>query len=288
MKLSILIVNWNTKDLVIRCVNSLLENAPKFDYEVVVVDNASFDGSLVALREEFGENPKVKIIDAKQNLGFARGSNLAYKHSIGEYVFLLNPDTEVKTGAIQGLVEYLEQNLRVGIVGPKLLSPDGSRQESVRRFPDLWSSILFFSGLHRLVRPKKYLMTGFDYNSEAEVDQIMGAALMTRKSIIEKLGLFDEKFYLWYEEVDFCYRVKRDSLKVMYYPRAEVMHRTAQSFSQLRVFKRKKTVAKSLIYYFKKNGSWFDVAVLSIVMIPILALAWLTNLFGVKSNIKVS
>ena len=287
MRLSILIVNWNTKELVRKCLNSVLENPPAGDFEAVVVDNNSSDGSKEILQKEFGSEKQVKLIFSDKNLGFAAGNNLAYKYSSGDYILLLNPDTEVGAGALGELVNYLDGKPDVGIAGPKLLNPDGSLQPSVRRFPDLWSSMLVFSGLHRIFRPKRYLMDGFDCAREQEVDQVMGAALMTRRKIVERVGLFDEKFFLWYEEVDFCKRVKRVSYKVMYYPEVEITHHTAQSFSQLQLWDRKKTAARSLLYYFRKNGNAPEVVLLYLMMPPVLLIAWLLSGFGIKNRIKV-
>jgi|SRR3989344_1756818 len=263
MKLSILIVNWNTRELVIKCVDSILSAAPAFEFEIIVVDNASRDGSASALREKFGNEKRVKIVSADQNLGFARGVNLAYKNSAGEFILLLNPDTEAKTGSLAELVNYLQAHPDAEIVGGKILNPDGTVQPSVRRFPDLWSSFLVFTGLQYVIRPRKYLMDGFDYAKESEVDQVMGAVLLTRRSTIEKLGFLDENFWLWYEEVDFCYRVKHEggpdaavgAGKVVYYPEAVFVHHGGKSFAQLPVWKRKLILARSLAYYFKKRWS---------------------------------
>lgn len=297
MRLSILIVNWNTRDLVISCVNSILKYAPvssqggpDFSYEVIVVDNASKDGSAEAMINLFGHNKRIRIIQSLRNLGFARGTNLAYKNSTGEYLFLLNPDAEVTDGALAHLVNYLDEHPEAAVVGPRLVNPDGTLQHSVRRFPGLATSIAVFSGFHRLLKLRGYLMTDFDYNREAEVDQVMGAALMTRRRITEELGFLDEKFWLWYEEVDFCKRVIEAGYKVMYYPMSTVMHRKGESFSQMPVFMRKRTVARSLIYYFRKHGHFWDVWIISIALPAILFGAkladFLQKLFGFKIKPK--
>ena len=125
MKLSILIVNWNTKKLVANCINSIYRFAPGFDYEIIVVDNASRDGSLEALRGNFSTNPEVKIIGSTENLGFAKGNNLAYERSSGEYVLLLNPDTQVRAGSLEKLVGYLDAHPEAGVAGGQIINPDG-------------------------------------------------------------------------------------------------------------------------------------------------------------------
>lgn len=253
MKLSILIVNWNTREFLIECVNSIFRFAPTSEFEIIVVDNNSADESASALDHAFGRDPRLKIIEAGENLGFARGSNLAYKSSSGEYILLLNPDTEGQAGSLAKLIHYFDTHPEVQIVGGKIVNPDGSIQPSVRKFPDLWSSFLVFTGLYRLISPRKYLMEDFDYETEQGADQVMGAVLLTRRATIERLGFLDEKFWLWYEEVDFCYRVKKSGGAVMYYPEARFVHHGGQSFSQVSVLKRKMILARSLFHYFKKR-----------------------------------
>lgn len=290
MKLSILIVSWNTKALLGKCLDSILQFSPPFPYEVIVVDNASSDGSAEAVASAYAARPEIRLIRSAENLGFARGNNAAYEASQGELVLLLNPDTEVLAGALQSLARYLDEHPQVSIVGPKILSPDGTLQPSVRRFPDIWSSVLVFSGLHRVWRPRRYLMDDFSYDREAAVDQVMGAALLTRRSIIKRLGFLDEKFWLWYEEVDFCKRAQAAGFGVMFYPGAAIIHKGAQSFSQLAVYERKKIVAKSLLYYFRKNGGSREVLAIRIIMPLVLGGAKLLQLlqkifkFGVNPH----
>ena len=256
--LSILIVNWNTKDLVVECVNSILAavvRSQTLPFEVVVVDNNSQDGSAAALEGKFETNPKVHIIKAAENLGFAKGCNLAFKHCSGEYILLLNPDSEVVSDSLEKLVDYLKNHPQAGAVGGKITSPGGTIQQSVRKFPDPLSSFLMFTGFYRFLRPRWYLMDDFDYNKEQAVDQVMGACLLTRRSIIEQIGFLDENFWLWYEEVDFCYRIRQAGYLIMYYPEAVFIHHGGRSFSQVSVFARKKIMANSLLYYFKKRWS---------------------------------
>ncbi len=284
MKLSILIVNWNTRELVLRCIDSIQKNAPNFDFEIIVVDNNSADGSFEALQKTYGTSPRIKIFKSTANLGFAKGNNLAYKNSSGDYILMLNPDTEVRPQALQTLANYLKAHADVGIVGPKIVNPDGSVQPSVRRFPGIWSSVLVFSGLHRFLRPKKYLMADFDYEEIQEVEQVMGAALLTKRDIIEKLGFLDEKFWLWYEEVDFCRRVKNAGYRVIFYPGAVVMHKGGESFAQFNIYARKKTLARSLIYYFEKNGKWWEVLALRVIMPLVLTMAWILDLSSTPSS----
>jgi len=290
VKLSILIVNWNTRDLLVSCINSILKFPPNFYYEIIVVDNASQDGSVGTVTNLFGHNKRVHVIQSLRNLGFARGCNLAYKSSTGEYVFLLNPDAEVRAGTLDSLVGYMDSHPDVAVVGPKILNPDGSLQPSVRRFPGIWSSLAVFSGLHRVMKLSGYLMKNFDYNAESEVDQVMGAALLTRRKIIEEQGFLDEKYWLWYEEVDFCKRLKNAGYKIKYYPNAQIIHHKGAGFTQMPVYLRKKTVAHSLIYYFRKNGHWIDVLIIELALPTVLfgakVMDFLQRLFGFKIKPK--
>ena len=286
MTLSILIVSWNTRDMLVKCLNSIVKNEPSFEYEIIVVDNGSRDGTVETVTSFFGHNKRIRVIPSLKNLGFARANNLAYENSAGEYILMLNPDTEVQDDALQTLVDYLAGHPGVGIVGPKLVNPDGSLQESVRRFPDVWSSLLVFSGLHRFIRPRRYLMDGFDYGQTAGVDQVMGAALLTRRKIIQELGFLDPKFYLWYEEVDFCRRVKSRGYEVKFFPGAVVAHAGAQSFSQLDIYDRKKILARSLFYYFRKNGSVGAASLVEMLMPAVLLLARLINLLQKALKLK--
>lgn len=287
MKLSILIVNWNTRELVVNCINSVFTHPPKADFEIIVVDNASSDGSLENLRSNFGHNEKVKIIASAKNLGFGRGNNLAYQDSSGEYVFLLNPDSQVTDSTLDTLIVYMDAHPDVGIVGPKIVYPGGNLQPSVRRFPTIWPSVLVFSGLHRIIKPRSYLMDDFDYQYVREVDQVMGAALFTRRSVIEQIGFFDENFWLWYEEVDFCKRVKDAGQKVMFTPKAIIEHHSGKSFSQLSVYQRKKIVSESLLYYFRKHGSVFDSLLLRLILPVVLLSALLVDKFSSLMQVKI-
>lgn len=288
MKLSTIIVNWNTKDLLMKSLESILANRPPVSFEVIVVDNNSSDGSQEMLKQRYSGDERIKIIESSVNLGFAKANNIAARESSGEYIFLLNPDTEILGQAIASLVDYLDRHQEVGVVGPRIVNPDGSLQPSVRRFPTFLASLLVLSGLHRFFRPRTYFMDDFDYSRESEVDQVMGAALMTRRAITERLGLFDEKFWLWYEEVDFCRRVKNAGHKIYYYPEGVVVHRGGESFSQLDVFSRKKAVGRSLVHYFHKHGNFFEGlamrAAVGLILGVALGMAAAQKLFGVRSR----
>lgn len=266
MNLSILIVNWNTRDLLLNCLDSILRFAPSVDFEVIVWDNASSDGSFVALEQQFSQCRELKLFRSPVNLGFAKGVNKAYESAKGTLILLLNPDTEILSGSLQSLVDFMSATPSAGVVGPMLINTDGTLQKSVRNFPDIWSSLLVFTGLHRFWRPVKYFRDDFNYQQSAMVDQVMGAALMTRRRVIDEIGFLDENFWLWYEEVDFCLRVRQSGYQIWYTSKAKIKHAQAKAFSKLGVWQRKWIVTQSLIYYFKKNGSFFDRVLIYIIL----------------------
>jgi GT2 family glycosyltransferase len=265
-KVVIIIVNWNTGELLARCLESLAVLPEKERIsEVIVVDNASRDTSYVQAQVAAGKSgnrPPVRFIKLKGNAGFARANNIAWERvqagsHAGEHVLLLNPDTEVKPGALAGLLAALEENSRAGIVGPQLLNPDGTVQPSIRAFPTLGVFVFFFLKLHRLFPGaalwQRYVRGDFDAAREQEVDQAMGAALLLRRELVESLGLFDERFWIWFEEVDLCRRAQQAGWKVMYTPRAEIFHHGGVSFNHLVGLRRAWPWLTSCLVYTQKH-----------------------------------
>lgn len=250
---SIIIVSWNVKELLQKCLKSIFDASEDFDFEVFVVDNASADGSVEMAREKF---PQVILIANKKNLGFAKANNLAIKQSIGDYVLLLNPDTELMDNSIKKIVEFLCDNPEIGILGPKLLNPDKTWQPSTRRFPNIWNQLAIILKLPRIF-PRildKYLMRDFNGRTAREVDQVMGAAFLIRREVINKIGFLDERYFIWFEEVDYCKMAKKENFKIYYWPGAEIIHYGGESFAKLPTFNKQIKYIKSAIKYFIKNG----------------------------------
>lgn len=277
--LSVIIVSWNTEKLVKDCLESITANTFNIDYEVFVVDNNSSDNTVNMIKNDFKD---VKLIENKINNGFAKANNQAIKLSTGKYVILLNSDTVVKENALNTMLEYLEKNDEVGIVGCKLLNADGTLQESCRRFPDFETYANILLKLHGIFPGKKcfqrYFMKNMDYNEVNEVDQVMGAALMYRKEVLGEKSYLDEDYWIWFEEVDFCYNVKKKGYKVVYIPSAQIMHYKGQSFNQLMKVKQQKFFNKSLLLYFQKNGRKSDVVKLKILFPISLLLSYILQL----------
>ncbi|MBX4187465.1 MAG: glycosyltransferase family 2 protein [Candidatus Doudnabacteria bacterium] len=244
--LSIILLNYNTKDLTCKCLRSVFASEINFVYEVIVADNGSSDGSIQMIQQEF---PQVILIENKANLGFSKGNNAAMKQAVGRYFLLLNTDTEIKPDALDESVKYLDEHPDVGIVGGKVLLPDGSLDKaSRRRFPNPWNSFLRLFGL------KKFS----DYNIDlpidqiAEVDAVMGAYLMIRKSITEKIGLLDEDYFMYGEDLDWCWQVKQAGYKVVYYPKAEITHYKYGS-SQLIPFQTIQLAHQAMKIFYRKH-----------------------------------
>ena len=226
MELSIVIVNYNSKGYLNKCLASIYWETKDLDFEVLVVDNASTDNSLALMEQAF---PRIKVIRNKHNLGFSAANNLGIKASTGKYILLLNHDTEIKGNAIKKLVDFMDEDRSVGACGPKVLNSDGSLQHQCKRgFPTPTSILFYISGLSKLF-PKNgtishYLMTHLDPDKIGEVDALSGACMLLRRTTIDKVGLLDDQYFLYGEDIDLCYRIKQAGFKIYYVPRAEIIH----------------------------------------------------------------
>jgi len=234
LDLSIIIVSWNVKSLLNQCLSSIFNNPPKVSFEVLVVDNNSHDGSAVMVK---GKYPQVKLILNQTNLGFAKANNQAIQESQSRYILLLNPDTQVLPGTLDKMINFMETRPETGALGCKLLNPDGTTQPSCRRFPTinlvLWEN-LFLSRWFPDVRIERdYKMTGWKHDDLREIDQPMGACLMIRSRILKEIGPMDEQFFMFFEEVDLCYRIKKAGWKIYFTPEAKVIHYSKQSIEQM-------------------------------------------------------
>lgn len=224
MELSILIVNYNTRDMLRSCLQSLQTYMERSDVEVIVVDNASHDGSVDMVRTRF---PAVRLIASKENTGFVGGNNVGANSARGRLVLLLNSDTELTDEGLQGIIDFMHSTPNAGVVGGKLYFPDGRIQESCRCFPTPWSeywyqTFFLIKKIPFLCMRKK--MRNFDFNHVAQVDWVSGAYMLVRKEIIDKIGLFDSNIFMYYEDTDFCKVVRNAGYEVYFYPGASVTH----------------------------------------------------------------
>jgi GT2 family glycosyltransferase len=220
--------------------------------EVFVVDNGSVDDSVTSVREQFSE---ATVIQNRMNDGFAKANNQALKLSRGGYVLLLNPDTQVKEGAIRNLKAFMDHHPETGVVGAQLLNPDESKQNSIANFPSLATELLNKSVL-RWLFPKTFPGKEKTYSGPIEVDSVIGACMMVRREVMEKVGLLDEDYFLFFEETDWCYRFKNAGWKIYHHPQAEIYHFQGKSAEKEK--KRAKVeYYRSRYRFFKKNrGAW--------------------------------
>jgi hypothetical protein len=236
LDLSIIIVNWNTRDLLAQCLQSVYDTTSNLDFEVVVVDNASTDGSQEMVRQEF---PDVRLIANTENLGFAKANNQAIRRSRGRYVLLLNSDAFVRENTIEHMVAFMDGHPEAGMAGCKLLYEDGRLQPSCSTFPTLFTEFCIATGLDKLF-PKsplfgKYRMTYWDFDDVREVDVILGAFMLVCATAIGEVGLMDEGYFMYSEEVDWCYQFKEKGWKIFFYPHVEALHLWGGSIRQIRI-----------------------------------------------------
>lgn len=252
MDLSVVILSWNTRELLEACLKSLVRPHPGITIEVIVVDNASEDGSREMVTEQF---PSVCLRVNPVNNGFGAGNNTALPHATGRYVLFLNSDTVIVEDALSVMVCYADANPDIGILGPKLLNADGSLQYSCRRYPNLGTGFFRNTPLGRLFPNNRYttdyLYQDWDHNTPRDVDWVSGAALMIRKTLLEQIGAFDEEYFMFCEDVDLCWRanhaplphpplqgegrgeVKSGHWRVTYYPKAVIYHYIGKSTVQV-------------------------------------------------------
>jgi len=231
MDLSIIIVNYNVKEFLQNLLHSIDKAAQNITHEIIIVDNASDDGSIEFLQQKF---PKVKLIINKENLGFGKANNIGMKIAKGRYFLLLNPDTLLSENLLQEMTTFLDKTIEAGMAGCKILNPDGTLQLACRRsFPGPWTSFCKVTGLSTLFPKRKifahYNLTYLDENQTYEVDAISGSFMMMRKEVYEKTGGFDEDFFMYGEDLDLCYRIQKEGYKVFYVHSAQIIHYKGES-----------------------------------------------------------
>ncbi len=233
MDISVIIISWNTAGLLRNCLDSILRSPARCRREIIVVDNASQDGSPDMIKNDF---PDVKLIRNPDNYGFARANNVGIKAAGGRYVCLANSDTLIQDDCLDKLCEYLDGHPEIAVLGPKLLWSNRSLQWSCRKFPTLWNTLCPALGLTRLF-PRVGWLSGehmgyFKHDRVIEVDALVGAFLMVRQEAIASVGLMDENYFFYCEEIDWCKRFKNAGWKVIFYPEAQVVHLGQGSASQ--------------------------------------------------------
>ncbi len=256
--LSIVIVSYNTSKMLKDCLCAIPASTSGLATEVWVVDNASPDDSVEMVRRDF---PHVHCIANTDNAGFTRANNQALSQSQGRHVLILNPDTDPEPKSLTRLVEFLDTHPETGAVGPKLLNTDGSLQHNGRRFPTPWREFLGHSGLRSLNRVHfdRDLEYGReDFDKLWEVDQVSGACMMVRKEVMDRVGMLSEDFYMYYEEVEWCWRIRKAGFNVYYVPDSRVVHHWMGSVKQVSKAMTTRMFQSALTYY-QKTGTSFDV-----------------------------
>jgi GT2 family glycosyltransferase len=230
---SIIIVNWNTKELLRDCLSSVYEHAGDIDYEIIVIDNASTDGSAEMVKNDFGQ---VILIENTENRGFAAANNQGMAVAKGRYVLLLNSDTIVLDNAIAKTVRFADENPRAAVTGCRVLNPDRTLQRTCFRFPSILNMLLSSTYLYKLFPKNRFFgreqMTWWDRNDVRQVDVVTGCYMLVRREAIEQVGMMDEGFFIYGEETDWCYRFKNEGWKVMFAPVGQIIHFGGQSTAQ--------------------------------------------------------
>jgi GT2 family glycosyltransferase len=240
MDLSIIIVNYETYDLTKQTIKSVITQEQPFNYDIYLVDNGSTDGSIERLQEDFLKESKdgmIKFILNPENRGFAHANNLALKKTHSKYVLLLNSDTLVLDNCLEASLNYMETHQDTGTLGCKVVLPDNTLDKACRRsFPDFYVSFYRMIGLSRLFPKSKrfgrYNLTYLDEDETYEVDCVVGAFMLVRQKTIEEVGLLDETFFMYGEDIDWCYRIKAANWKIIYFSDAKIIHYKGASYSK--------------------------------------------------------
>ena len=258
MELSIIIVSWNVKDKLRENLQALFRSELAFSYEVYVVDNNSQDGSAEMVKNEF---PAVKLITNLENLGFAKANNQAIKKAGGNFILLLNPDMKVYPDTLSKMIDFAKNNSEATVSGCKLVNEKGEIVKQVRNFPKLFDQLMIVLKIPHLLPAvlNKYLQTDFDYEKSAKVDSIRGAFFLINKESYQKidnnqniLPLLDERYFIWFEEVDFCRQVYKLGGEVWYNSEAKCLDYVGASFSQVKRGVTQKYFQDSMLKYFLK------------------------------------
>ena len=231
MDLSIIIVNYNVKEFLQNLLYSISKASSNTTMEIIIVDNASDDGSVELIREKF---PSVQIISNEKNQGFGKANNQALQIAKGKHILLINPDTIVSEDTFDMLIDFFEKNPEAGLAGCKILNPDGSLQLACRRsFPGPWTSFCKVTGLSNLFPKSKifarYNLTYLSEDETYEVDAISGSFMMMRKEVYDTVGGFDEEFFMYGEDLDLCYRIQKAGYKVFYFHNTQIIHYKGES-----------------------------------------------------------
>lgn len=284
MDLSIIIVNYNTKELLKQTVQSVIDTARGISYEIIVVDNDSRDGSTVMIKNDFTE---VVLIENDENLGYAKANNIGIKRSIGKYVLLLNSDTVVIDNCLSDCVKYMDRNSDIGALGCKVVLRNAQLDHACKRgFPTPEASLFYVLKLDKLFPKSKkfgqYDLTYLSENDINDVDCLIGAFMMVRATVIKEIGLLDEEFFMYGEDIDWCFRIKCAGFRNVYYPVAQIIHYKGQSSKKRRFMTIYEFHRAMYLFYNKHYRKKYNFIVTGVVYVGIalkLGVTILINLF---------
>lgn len=293
MDLSIIIVNYETYDLTKQTVNSVIDKKHEFSFEIIVVDNCSKDSSYNKLKSTFKkeiENNLVKFIANDRNDGFAVANNICIKIAKGNFILLLNSDTFVEDQTIETTLSYIKKNNDVGAIGCKVVLPDGTLDKACRRsFPEPKNSFYRLFGLSKLFPNNKkfneYNLSYLDINGIYEIDSLVGAFMLVRKVAIDQVGLLDEDFFMYGEDIDWCYRIKEAGWKIIYYGKSEIIHYKGSSSKKKKLKLIYEFYRAMYLFYNKHYRSEYSIATTIVTYIGIgfiFFLKTLLNIFKTK------
>jgi len=284
--ISVIIVSWNARNFLLKCLESLYREQTAHSIELIVVDNASSDGSAEAVKENY---PEVILIQNYTNLGFAKANNIGLQKSTGRYVYLINSDVEVLEGCIDRLYDFMEANPQIGMTGPRILYPDGTLQVTCRKFPSLWNNFCLTTGLNKIL-PSSALFSSdqmfyFTHDAIRPVDVLAGCFLTVRREAMNKVGLFDERFFIYAEDIDWCRRFWNANWKIVFFPEAEATHYGggSSSNSPLRFSLEQE---RAMIQYWKKHHRTLAIIILLIISFSkhLTRLLWSMLLYAIKPS----
>lgn len=255
--LSLVIVNWNTKDYLRSCLKSIFKHKPTFPIEIIVIDNASSDGSEMMVASEF---PSVRLIKNQNNLGFARACNQGWRMAQGKYVLFLNPDTIIISNIFEEAIKIMDTKKEIGILGIRHLNRKGRTRRSAYNFPSPWRVFGLITGLNKLLPPSRF---GRE-NRTKPVGYVQGSFLLTRKKLLEELDGFDENFFMYGEDADLCFRAWKKGWTVIYEPSLKIIHFESQSPREWLSIVH--DYIKSLLYFYQKNFTPLDIKKLKLAL----------------------
>jgi len=258
LDVSIVIVNWNTRDILSGCLQSIYKQTNSLDFEVIVIDNASTDGSVKMIKREF---PQVVLLENSQNRGFAIANNQGLAIAKGRYVLLLNSDTVILDNAVMKTVDFSDSHPECGVVGCRVLNPDKSLQPTCFMFPSTLNMLLSTTYLYKLFPKSRFFgrerMTWWDRDDEREVDVVTGCFMLVRREVVEEVGVMDEQFFMYGEETEWCYRIKKAGWKILFTPDAETIHFGGQSSKQIAP-EMALQLRGSILQFFRKHRTFLE------------------------------